>query len=436
MSSRPSFLVQVKVFFYKCKYKFKSTIASAIRMYPTLARALNIPSFRISNVKSFINKNSSRKVSEAGCLYQCLHTPMTIKPIKPKSPTNNRIPVFQEELRPKKHYNYWDLKSGFDARNGFYHKEKEIFEETFLLKLSNARILGPSGAVITSNGGLLDESLWTWDNWITNDRSLTSVRLPLPQKETGVYYSVVSNYAEGYPHWLMEVLPRLQGLEMLQSQSREKPIIIFNRKLNNWQNETIRLLGFDNYPSISLEDKYIEVETLYLPGYVGIPGTPHPLGCKWVRDKILANIKPEPHSKRIYITRKLAVKRKVVNEEEVMGVLKKFDFIEVAAEKLSFVEQVQLFGGAESVVATHGAGLGNLMFVPENCKVLEILDREYVNDHYYNLSSVLGLDYYYQLCTSVNADLGKKANPGWDHVKVDLDKLEQSLMAMFPDTGS
>ena len=114
-----------------------------------------------------------------------------------------------------------------------------------------------------------------------------------------------------------------------------------------------------------------------------------------------------------------------------MLILKKFGFETVASEQLSFAEQVKLFARAEVVVTPHGAGLGNLLFVPEGCKVLEILDRDYVNDHYYNLSSILGLNYYYQLCTSVNADLGEPVTPGHDHININPALLEASLQAMF-----
>ena len=55
-----------------------------------------------------------------------------------------------------------------------------------------------------------------------------------------------------------------------------------------------------------------------------------------VREKILQNFKFEADPVRIYISRRLAIKRKLVNEEEILKVLKEFGFIEVMAEQLSF----------------------------------------------------------------------------------------------------
>ncbi len=423
MSSNTKVLYSLKKLFHNTRTGIGKTTAKAFRALPGVPKWLGIPSYRIRNFKHWAEKH--RKGNEYISLYPAMKT----HPVAAKCPTCKKSPAAPVKTAGNKHYDYWDPKSGYDSKNGFFQKPFEEHAETFLAHIPRGKILGPGGAVIVADGGLVDESLWTWNDWISNDRSQKSLKLPAAKKVTGTYYTVVSNYAEGYPHWLMEVLPRLYGLEHLPFKT--KPTIIFNRELNGWQKETIRLMGFSDYPSIALNDSFLRPDELYMPSYVGIPGTPHPEGCKWVKERIMKNVQQGGSPARIYISRKLAKKRKVLNEDEVVATLSKYGFIEVAAEELPFAEQVALFARAESIVSSHGAGLGNLLFAPRGCKVLEILDRDYVNDHYYSLSGIMDLDYYYQLTSSVNADKGKSLTKGHDHIYIDIPTLENSLKAMF-----
>ena len=76
--------------------------------------------------------------------------------------------------------------------------------------------------------------------------------------------------------------------------------------------------------------------------------------------------------KQIYVSRKLAVKRHLANEQEFLGLLKKHKFRKVYLEQMSVREQVELFRSASHVIAAHGAGLTNVLFSPADVKILEI----------------------------------------------------------------
>jgi len=104
----------------------------------------------------------------------------------------------------------------------------------------------------------------------------------------------------------------------------------------------------------------------------------------WNVDKIkkirtfAENLYPELSShqsrsqQRIYVSRKLAVKRHLANEEEFLGLLKNDGFQKVNLEQLSICEQIELFRSASHVIAAHGAGLTNIIFAPAAVKILEI----------------------------------------------------------------
>ena len=75
---------------------------------------------------------------------------------------------------------------------------------------------------------------------------------------------------------------------------------------------------------------------------------------------------------RIYVSRKLAVRRHLSNEAEFMPLLKKHNFYKVYLEQMTIMEQVELFRTASHVIAAHGAGLTNVLFAPAHARILEI----------------------------------------------------------------
>ena len=76
--------------------------------------------------------------------------------------------------------------------------------------------------------------------------------------------------------------------------------------------------------------------------------------------------------KKIYVSRKLAIKRHLANEEDFLGLLNEHKFHKVYLEQMSIREQVELFLSASHVIAAHGAGLTNVIFAPADVKILEI----------------------------------------------------------------
>ena len=75
---------------------------------------------------------------------------------------------------------------------------------------------------------------------------------------------------------------------------------------------------------------------------------------------------------RIYISRRRVERRHLQNELELLPILDLYGYGIVELEDWSIERQVQLFSGATHVVAPHGAGLTNALWMPVGGKVLEI----------------------------------------------------------------
>jgi len=75
---------------------------------------------------------------------------------------------------------------------------------------------------------------------------------------------------------------------------------------------------------------------------------------------------------RIYISRRRVKRRHLQNEQELLPILDRYGYRIVELEDWSIERQMQLFSGVTHVVAPHGAGLTNALWMPVGGKVLEI----------------------------------------------------------------
>ena len=180
----------------------------------------------------------------------------------------------------------------------------------------------------------------------------------------GTYHLGISPHIYSYYHLLTDLLPHLLDSPRFPVLVPEFMPLVFV--------DFLREAGFE--VQILAADVF-RVEKLIIPEMK----TPD-----WNLDKIkkirtfAENMYPQLSShqsrsqQRIYVSRKLAVKRHLANEEEFLGLLKEHKFRKVYLEQMSVREQVELFRSASHVIAAHGAGLTNVLFAPADVKILEI----------------------------------------------------------------
>ncbi|MBD2547085.1 MULTISPECIES: glycosyltransferase family 61 protein [Planktothricoides] len=184
---------------------------------------------------------------------------------------------------------------------------------------------------------------------------------------------------------------------------------------------------------------HIQAEKLLIP-YV------HYQGANWVGNFLRREFLPKSLSKylnlsnnsthqRIYISRKYAQYRRIINETELVSYLgANFGFQSVTLETLPLAEQVAVLSAAKVVIAPHGAGLPNLVFCAPVTKIIEIFSPHYINRCYWLLSQQVSLDYYYLLAENHLADgwenypKNQPGSPTQDpDMLVSLDKLAKLL---------
>ena len=125
-------------------------------------------------------------------------------------------------------------------------------------------------------------------------------------------------------------------------------------------------------------------------------------------------------SRRIFISRRKTGKRTLANEAELERLLGAHGFETHAMEEYSLAEQAQLVHESETIVATHGAGLANLLFARPNTRVIEIVPAGRYNATCYPTQSrILGL--HHQLVFAERARYKQI-------LRVSLDDVETALL--------
>ncbi len=160
----------------------------------------------------------------------------------------------------------------------------------------------------------------------------------------------------------------------------------------------------------------------------------HPIIFQEIRKKLLKDAEKIDlgFGERIYISREGQVLRFVENEKEVVELLAKYGFKKIIIDQFSYDEQIAICAKIKYLISSHGAGLTNLLFMPENAAILELAVKPYSNKpvtDYYKLSALLNIKYFYQEC-----EMGEKSTVKDFHqasLVVDLKELEKNLKLMI-----
>ncbi|HEX5966407.1 MAG TPA: glycosyltransferase family 61 protein [Pyrinomonadaceae bacterium] len=237
---------------------------------------------------------------------------------------------------------------------------------------------------------------------------------------------ITDYWSTGYFHWLTDVLTRLF---VVRDRVRDL-LLVLPGKYETLEvvKSSLKAFGVVNVDFIG-PDEFVEFRSLVMPSHTAPSGNFKVEAIRGVRDVLLSAYGDASDSnERIYISRRRAPKRQIVNEDEVTSVLSRFGFETIYAEELSFAQQVQLCSRARYIVSNHGAGLTNMLFMQEGGSVLELRhETDCINNCYFTLSSALDFKYFYQTCVAQDTT----ADPHVAHLIVDPEQLEKNLTLLL-----
>ncbi len=397
------FVGQIKLCGHWLRTSAQRTAAHVLRRLPGAWRVLGIPTRRLRCIKHWVLRQSERELN----WWQAVRAPC-YQHLQDRVVRWRQMPRSVLEAKP----------SPALMRDSYGHHN-----ELFLAVLPGARVLGPSGVVLTPDGGVVEQSSWYGD-FLSRDRCLTSWRLPRPERLVGPHYTIATPADEGYHHWFIDTLPRLWAMDRVGTDLR-----VICSVSKPWQIDSLKLLGLSEQQIVPLEHRYLQPDVLVLPSYVGEPGY-HPLGCAWLRERLC----PQPARRawrRLYVTRRLAPRRRLVNEKDIEPLLEEYQFDIVEAERLTLREQIDRFAEAAVIMGPIGAGLTNMLFAPAGCKVLELRRQNETYNGFYILADTLGHEFWYLTCARASATAHVHGNAEHDDSLISVDALRATLEAML-----
>jgi hypothetical protein len=328
-------------------------------------------------------------------IFNALHAEQFWFDVLPLAQVLNLHPEIQyQKLLDPYFFNYKPFPFTIDPA---LHPNQGSFDEMYVLKI-------PQGWV-TSYGQVFVQNQFIqqliWKGWTHNIAVIPKIQ---PDE---IFYvpkriAVIGQAAfHIYWHWTTEVLARLALLEM----SGIEYDYVHMPQGWRFMHETLQLWGFDfKKMIIAREELSVKAQELIVPSlpsntnFGGVFGACYvqPALLDYVKNKLLnAAMQHKPSvqlSPRIFISRKDAPQRRIINEEAVFKLLEEKGFVRYELSKLSVVDQIWLFHHAQIIVSPQGSCLANTIYCKPGTKVIELLQG--LNDcTFWYLSQDLNLDY-------------------------------------------
>lgn len=232
----------------------------------------------------------------------------------------------------------------------------------------------------------------------------------------------------GYFDFVMLVAGKLCRIkEAIPETTFNEAIVAYPLFNTAYEREYLSLLDIDPGRIVDTRTTQVRFEQCVLAN-TGHWFYPNKADIDALRKHILSKL-PPPTGKRsrVYISR--AGRRRVLNEPDLIDLLRRYNIEVIEDNPRSVTEQVAIYQNAEFIIGPHGASFVNILWCQPGTHLFELFAPTYFPDFYRNISEQLGLRYsaYFH---------GSAATGGWaegleDDVYVSVDELERCLEKIF-----
>ncbi len=288
-----------------------------------------------------------------------------------------------------------------------------------IYELPDIILAGRFATLVTPDGRVLHEtSFYGNREQCMQELDFKEIKVSKDQKLQGEILPLNGIWSDGFWHWLMEFLPSL----LIAQENGFSGKIVLPENPPRFILESLRLLDIPEERLTIFSGKYCWCEKVIIPQRVAgafalseFPGI-----IDLIRKKFLNDSKRFICDKgeRIYISRNDAKNgRSVVNEEDLISLLKKYNFEILNMTEYSFEQQISIMMNAKVLIGPHGAGMANSIFMPFNSLVLEMFSPKYINmtllpimqnlnhDYQMILPMVNGAEYQHDTCVLANLEM-------------------------------
>ncbi|MFT3782557.1 MAG: glycosyltransferase family 61 protein [Nibricoccus sp.] len=305
---------------------------------------------------------------------------ITIHEVFPAHSFERKLPYFPGEEEP-----HWIFAS----------EQRGTIPRAYVAEIERGRFWGfYGGSVFTEDSRLIPAlSKDVWGEKLHS--AFVRMNLPNPTYVPGRVLSLVTpEAATNYHHWTVDLIPRAGLASKAGYDLRSFDRVLIKDRQLPFQKEALKRLGFDESKIMRVDDKtHLTTDVLVVPSVrhdntrVGLQE------IQFTRRLYLPREPSSPPKRRLYVSRRDAAFRRVTNEPEIMPILKKFGFEEVAMSHMSVAEQAKVFSEAAVIVGPNGSALANLVFANPACRVAEFFAPGWVVNYNWMLADLLGLDF-------------------------------------------
>ena len=323
--------------------------------------------------------------------------------------------------------------------HGKPHRQEKV-PPAFVVELPHGRIYADncnSVAIIAADDRLVGDVSFQYDHrqmQLCAPRHNNIFRQAYFQAPLEVAGTVCSLLAGGgaaignYYHWLIDSLPRLHLVREAGLLSSVDYFLVYDKSLR-FVRDTMATLGIGPERLLDVATHpHLRARTLLATSSVrgNLTHTPN-----WAFDFLRQALLPAPAVERtfgpyLYISRRDAAARRIVNEPELEALLREFGFETHTLTPYSQAEKTALFAQARVVVSPVSAGLANLAFSPAGSQLIELFPQGFVVPDYLEFTSRLGIGHQYLVCDSPQVSISR-TRAQRDDLIVDLDALRPLL---------
>jgi capsular polysaccharide biosynthesis protein len=386
------------------------------------------------SIKELTKGTLIRTVNRFGISSKYIGTPKSVVRTAEWTGAHRGIPgVFFEEVYPEKEIKERPPITLEASVHQIYADEyNRVQPRAFVAGIARGRVWGRNGAVITPDDALIGDISREFGQYggVLNEKHsiFSQVKLSRVRKIKGKVAVVAAAGSQNYHHWLYDTLPRI-GLLKKAGLMEDIDHFIIGYSGLKFQKESLEALGVPAGKIIPSNDHWnfhIQAEELVVTSLPARLGTISEWTVEFLRNTFLpVSGREQGSGQRLYLSRRKAPTRNLVNEGEILEILGKLNFRPFYAEDHSIRETAAVFAAADAIAGVHGSGFANLAFCSPDTKVIDILAPKHLDPYYWILANFTGSAYSYIFGE------GERLPEGTDLVRNKIDEDIQLNVAEF-----
>jgi glycosyl transferase family 61 len=305
---------------------------------------------------------------------------------------------WQKVIRPGGSYErVRPVETGVPLPPAFNPPQTVGWEDERVIFLENCRYWGGyGGSIITHDEHLLGElspDVWGLERHALFNKLKLPSTVPLPGL-TAVLSTPEAN--TNYSHWMMDLLPRLELLAEAGFGPEQVDRYLINQSNFPYETETLAMAGIPAAKVMRVDaSTHLQCERIIAASLrrghwqFTLPS--------WIPNFLRSIASPAAKSsptRRLYLTRRNASFRRVLNEDDLLPALANSGFEIFDPGKKTVREQAEIFSQAAVIVSPHSSAMTNLVFCQPGTRVLEIFPADYFDVSFWTAASAVKSRYY------------------------------------------